>query len=168
MDVRPLLVSSFARIAKPIELPVGDQLACVELKIVALEAGPTVLADGVEKDLGLVVLPSVTLPCTPVASLAPPPAQAADAGVPDAGESVATVPPEAQGADGGTPPGDAGTQVVHLKLPLLQNVASLPTGPFTVVVPVAARYEELSAAIDSAIKGKLFFSDSHPDLYLHH
>src|SRR5262245_46504772 len=54
MDVRPLVVSAFARIAKPIELPVGDQLACVELKIVALEAGPTVLADGVEKDLGLV------------------------------------------------------------------------------------------------------------------
>jgi hypothetical protein len=157
MDVRPLVLNAFARIAKPIEFPVGDQVACVELKIVSLEAGPTVLADGVEKDLAAVVLPSVTLPCTPAASLIAPTA-APDAGAPDTGM-----------ADAGTaPPGDAGMPVPDLKLPLLQNVASLPTGPFTVVVPVAARYEELSAAIDKTIQGKLFFSKSHPELYIHH
>lgn len=153
MDLRPMVLNAFARIAKPIEFPVGDQVACVELKIVSLEAGPTVLADGVEKDLAAVVLPSVTLPCTPEASLLAP-SQAPDGGAPDAGAPAT--------------PGDGGTVLPNLKLPLLQNVASLPTGPFTVVVPVAARYEELSAAIDKAIKGKLFFSDNHPDLYLHH
>jgi hypothetical protein len=87
---------------------------------------------------------------------------------------VATLVPPAPPPDGGTPDGgampavDAGTPLPDLKLPLLQNVASLPTGPFTVVVPVAARYEELSAAIDQAIKGKLYFSETHPDLYMHH
>ncbi|HZN93874.1 MAG TPA: DUF4403 family protein [Myxococcales bacterium] len=162
MDVRPLVMNAFARIAKPIEIQLADQIACVELKIVALEAGPTVLADGVEKDLGLVVLPSVTLPCTPVASLLAS-ASAPDGGTPDAGTAGAG------GGDGGTPPGDGGTPLPNLKLPLLQNVASLPTGPFTVVVPVAARYEELSAAIEKALpNGKLFFSENHPDLYLHH
>ena len=162
MDVRPLVMNAFSRIARPIEIPLGDQVACVELKIVALEAAPTVLADGVEKDLGLVVLPSVTLPCTPVASLSPP-AQAPDGGVPDAGAGTS---PGLAG--GGAPPGDAGTPSPELKLPLLQNVAALPSGPFTVVVPVAARYEELSAAIDRAIDGKLYFSETHPELYLHH
>jgi hypothetical protein len=158
MDLRPMVLNAFARIAKPIQMPVGDQVACVELKIVSLEAAPTVLADGVEKDLAAVVLPSVTLPCTPVESLVAPSA-AADGGTPDGGAAP----------DAGTPPAaDGGTPLPNIKLPLLQNVASLPSGPFKVVVPVAARYEELSAAIDSAIKGKLFFSDNHPDLYLHH
>jgi hypothetical protein len=157
MDLRPMVLNAFARIAKPIAFPVGDQVACVELKIVSLEAGPTVLADGVEKDLAAVVLPSVTLPCTPAESLLAS-SQAADGGTPDGGAA----------ADAGTPAGDGGTPLPNLKLPLLQNVASLPTGPFSVVVPVAARYEELSAAIDKAIKGKLFFSQNHPDLYLHH
>jgi hypothetical protein len=156
MDVRPLVMDAFSRIARPIELPLGGLVACVELKIVALEAAPTVLADGVEKDLGLVILPSVTLPCTPVASLSP--AQAPDGGVPDADA----------GTSPGVPPGDAGTPAPQLKLPLLQNVAALPSGPFTVVVPVAARYEELSAAIDRSINGKLYFSETHPELYLHH
>lgn len=165
MDVRPLVMNAFSRIARPIEIPLADQTACVELKIVALEAGPTVLADGVEKDLGLVVLPSVTLPCTPAASLLASSAAAEDGGTPDAGTPVA---PGTATADGGTPPGDGGTPLPQVKLPLLQNVASLPTGPFTVVVPVAARYEELSAAIDKAIKGKLYFSENHPDLYMHH
>ena len=144
MDVRPLLESAFARLARPIEVPVGDQVACAELRLAALEAGPTVLADGVEKDFAVVVLPSVTLPCTPVASLS-----------------------SSAPADGGPSLPDAGPVVASsFKLPLLANVASLPTGPFTVTLPVAARYEELSLAFESAIQGKLFFSEDYPELYL--
>ncbi|HLL54256.1 MAG TPA: DUF4403 family protein, partial [Myxococcaceae bacterium] len=51
-------------------------------------------------------------------------------------------------------------------LPLLANVASLPTGPFKVVVPVAARYEELSRALESSMHGQLHFSTNYPYLYL--
>ncbi|HLL55657.1 MAG TPA: hypothetical protein VK447_19005, partial [Myxococcaceae bacterium] len=51
-DLRPILTGAFSRIAKPLEFQVGDQTACAELRIAALEAAPTVLADGVEKDLG--------------------------------------------------------------------------------------------------------------------
>jgi hypothetical protein len=148
-DVRPLLSGAFARLARPIEIPVGgDQVACAELKVTSLEAAPTLLADGFEKDLGIVVMPSVTLPCTPVASLASDTAGPAstDGGTP--------------GLDAGTPPA---TQVV---MPLLQNVSTLPSGPFKVVIPVAARYEELSKALEASMKGRLHFSESHPELYM--
>jgi hypothetical protein len=172
MDLRPLILSGFSRLAEPIEFPVGDQIACAELRIVSLEAAPTVLADGVEKDLGVVIMPSVTLPCTPVASLSPKAPEPPDAGAPHAAVTPSTTDggaPLALATDGGTPviaeAADAGLPSINL--PLLQNVASLPSGPFTVVAPVAARYEELSAAIDKAIGGKLFFSESHPDLYLY-
>src|SRR4029077_2225032 len=84
---------------------------------------PTVLADGIEKDLAVVVAPSVTLPC------------AASAEAP--------------------------------LLPPLANVAGLPTGPFTISVPVAARYEELQKAMVLAFTdGKLYFSKEFPQLYM--
>jgi hypothetical protein len=104
-------------------LPLGDARGCAELRVLAVEAGPTVLADGIEKDLALVVAPSVTLPC---------------AAVPTASA-----------------------------LPPLQNVAALPPGPFSVQVPIAARYEELQRAMSLAFTdGKLFFSKEFPTLYL--
>src|SRR5207244_3330870 len=37
---------------------------CVDLGLRSVEAGPTVLAGGLEKDLAMLVAPSVTLPCT--------------------------------------------------------------------------------------------------------
>jgi len=207
-DVRPLVANAFARLARPIEIPVGDQFACAELKITNLEAAPTVLADGMEKDLGIIVMPSVTLPCTPVASLAAAPQgtdggtptsdaghhlASADAGASDAGTSqFASYTPGttgvALGADGGTPGTDAGTQVpsyaagptsndggtgvdagtlvTQMTMPLLQNVSTLPSGPFKVVIPVAARYEELSRALEASMKGRLYFSESNPELYM--
>ncbi len=191
-DVRPLVATAFARLARPIEIPVGDQFACAELKITNLEAAPTVLADGMEKDLGIVVMPSVTLPCTPVASLVASPQDTdggtptsdaghhlanADAGASDAGTThVASYTPGpthvASGTDGGTP-GDGGTGVdagttlaTHVEMPLLQNVSTLPSGPFKVVIPVAARYEELSKALEASMKGRLYFSESNPELYM--
>jgi hypothetical protein len=53
-----------------------------------------------------------------------------------------------------------------VELPLLQNVSTLPSGPFKVIIPVAARYEELSKALSDSMNGRLHFSTSHPDLYM--
>jgi hypothetical protein len=123
-DLRPLLGEAFARVARPIDLPVGDASACARLRVLDVEAGPTVLADGIEKDVALVVAPSITLPC-------------------------------------------ADTNVDGPSMPPLSNVASLVPGPFTVTVPVAARYDELTRAMTMAFTdGKLFFSPEYPGVYL--
>ncbi len=60
----------------------------------------------------------------------------------------------------------ARTSTVPAPLPLLANVAAMPTGPFQVTLPVATEYEELSRAMDASIGGKLFFSKQFPKLYL--
>jgi hypothetical protein len=123
-DLRPLVAEASARLARPLSLPVGEATACARLRILEIEAAPTVLADGIEKDLAIVVAPSVTLPC-----------------VEDAGEAAA--------------------------LPSLSNVAALTPGPFTVTVPIAARYDELTRAMTAAFTaGRLYFSTEYPDLYL--
>ena len=122
-DVRPLLEEAYARVSKPIEMPVGEATGCAELKVLGIEAGPTVVADGLEKDVALVVAPSVTIPCAAGAESAP--------------------------------------------FPALANVAQVQPGPFTVTVPIAARYEELTRALSMAFTdGKLFFSTEYPQLYL--
>jgi hypothetical protein len=123
-DLRPILLEVYGRVDKPVQLPLGDANGCAELKVLSIEAGPTVLADGVEKDIALVVAPSVTMPCSP--------------------------------EDAGPTP-----------LPPLANVATLQGGPFTVNVPIAARYEELAKAMSLAFTdGKLFFSKEYPALYM--
>jgi hypothetical protein len=122
-DLRPLIAEAHGRIARPIDLPLGEARGCATLTVLGVEAGPTVLADGIEKELAVVVAPSVTLPCTYPA----------------------------------TPP----------VLPPLANVAALPPGPFTVLVPVAARYEELQKAMSLTFtNGKLYFSKDFPELYM--
>jgi hypothetical protein len=122
-DIRPLIAEAHGRIARPIDLPLGDARGCALLTVLGVEAGPTVLADGIEKDLAVVVAPSVTLPCVY-------PEKAPD-------------------------------------LPPLANVSALPTGPFTVSVPVAARYEELQKAmVLTFTDGKLYFSKEFPQLYM--
>jgi hypothetical protein len=65
-DLRPLVGEAYARVARPIALPVGEANACARLRVLEVEAGPTVLADGLEKDLALVVAPSVVMPCPDV------------------------------------------------------------------------------------------------------
>jgi len=123
-DLRPTLEEAYARVAKPIPLPVGDATGCAVLKVLGIEAGPTVIADGVEKDIALIVAPSVSLPCDD-------------------------------------------TSLPAVSLPPLANVASLTPGPFTVTIPIAARYEELTRAMSVAFTdGKLFFSPEYPKLYL--
>lgn len=122
-DLSPQVTEAYQRVATPIEVPVGDAKGCVTLKVTSLEAGPTVMAGGLEKDLALVVAPSVTIPC---ASFSP----------------SKTPPP-------------------------LSNVATLPSGPFTVTVPIAASYDELAKAMAQIFTdGKLFFSTAYPELYL--
>lgn len=122
-DLRPVLAETYERVAQPIELPLGEASGCAELRVLGVEAGPTVLADGIEKDLALVVAPSVTLPCAAPSEPRP--------------------------------------------LPPLANVATLQGGPFTVKVPIAASYEEMSKAMSLAFTdGKLFFSKEFPKLYM--
>lgn len=123
-SLEPTIAEAHMRIARPIDLPLGEANGCAFLKVLGIEAGPTILADGIEKDLAVVIAPSVTLPCSP----------------PD---------------------------LSHIELPRLSNVATLPTGPFSVTVPIAAKYEELAKAMSLAFTdGKLFFSKEHPKLYL--
>jgi len=122
-DLRPALSELYARVEKPIALPLGDASGCAVLDVLGVEAGPTVLADGIEKDLALVVAPSVLLPCPEPKEPAP--------------------------------------------LPPLANVAAIQSGPFTVTVPIAARYEELAKAMGLAFTdGKYFFSEDYPELYM--
>jgi hypothetical protein len=124
LDLKPTVSDLYARVARPVALPLGDASGCAELGVLGIEAGPTVLANGIEKDVAFVVAPRVTLPCSPVSD---------------------------------DPP----------SLPPLANVATLQSGPFTVEVPVAARYEELAKAMSLAFTdGKLFFSQEYPKLYL--
>ncbi len=122
-DLKPIISEAYARVQRPFEFPLGEAKGCAELRVLGVEAGPTVLADGLEKDLALIVAPSVTLPCTPLESL----------------------------------PG----------LPPLSNVATLTPGPFTVTVPIAANYDELTKAMSLTFTdGKYFFSKEYPKLYL--
>jgi hypothetical protein len=124
-DLRPLVAETGMRLDRPIELPVGEATACARLRLLEIEAAPTVMADGIEKDFALVVAPSVALPCS---------------------EAV-------DGGGGSVPP--------------LSNVAALTPGPFTVTVPIAARYDELTRAMASAFTdGRLYFSSEYPGLYL--
>lgn len=122
-DLYPTLAEAHGRLAQPIELPLGDASGCAALEVVSVEAGPTVLAGGFEKDLALVVAPSVTIPCQP----------------PNPGA----------------------------KLPPLANVATLQPGPFSVTVPIVAKYDELAKAMGLVFTdGKFFFSKEHPKLYM--
>jgi hypothetical protein len=124
-DLRPLLAEAYDRVVKPVELPIGDAKGCARLRVLEVEAGPTVLADGIEKDIALVVAPSITLPC------------------------------------------DAAAEDLHASLPPMSNVATVIPGPFTVTIPIAARYDELTRAMSMAFTdGKLFFSAEYPALYL--
>ena len=122
-DLGPQIKEVYQRLSTPIVLPAGGADACAVLKVTSIEAGPTVIAGGFEKDLALVVEPSVTMPC--------------------------------------------GTPTMSPEPPRLSNVATLPSGPFTVVVPIAARYEKLARAMTLAFTdGKLFFSSTYKELYL--
>ena len=122
-DLRPLIAEAHGRISKPLDIPLGDAHGCAELRVLSVEAGPTVLADGIEKDLAVVVAPSITLPCAAPTALA--------------------------------------------DLPPLANVSTIVPGPFKVVLPIAAKYDELARAMGLTFtNGKLFFSKEFPELFM--
>lgn len=122
-DLKPLLTEAYQRVSKPVEFPVSDARGCARFDVLGIEAGPTILADGIEKDIALVVSPSVTMPCA--------------------------------------------EHLVDSSVPPLANVATVIPGPFGVVVPIAARYDELAKAMGSVFTdGKYFFSKEYPQLYL--
>lgn len=125
-DLKPMFGEAYTRVARPIPIVAGAASGCAQLRVLEVEAGPTVLADGIEKDVALVVAPSITLPCAAEAE-----------------------------ADGGA------------TLPPFFNVAAVTPGPFTVTIPMAASYDELSRAMTMAFTdGKLHFSAEYPELYL--
>ncbi len=64
-DLAPMVQEGYAKLAEPIPLPLGDASGCVALKLSGIEAAPTVLAGGFEKDIAITVSPSVTIPCAP-------------------------------------------------------------------------------------------------------
>lgn len=70
-DLMPVIVPAYERVARPIDLPLGDAHGCAQLQLLGVEAGPTVLADGIEKDLAFVIAPQVTLPCKAAETLPP-------------------------------------------------------------------------------------------------
>jgi hypothetical protein len=122
-DLRPLINEAYQRLSSPTSFDVGEARACAELKVLGVEASPTILADGLEKDLALIVAPQVRMPCGPAEPLRP--------------------------------------------LPQLANVSTLVPGPFTVTVPMVARYDELARSMSAVFTdGKLFFSSDYPGLYL--
>lgn len=122
-DLSPQIREAYQKLSTPMKLPMGEADGCARLTVKSIEAGPTIIAGGFEKDLALVVEPSVSLPC--------------------------------------------GEQPLSPEPPRLSNVATLPSGPFTVVMPIAARYEELARAMSLAFTdGKLFFSSTYKQLYL--
>ena len=45
----------------------------------------------------------------------------------------------------------------------MSNVAAIVAGPFTVTIPIAARYDELTPAMSMAFHGS-FFSPEYPGL----
>lgn len=142
VDLRPTLSSLYDTLGTPLFLPLSPAQACFALDVRALEAGPTVLADGFEKELALTVAPSLTMPCT----------------MRDASNAVVVV-DEAMVA--------AGTLPARAPLPPLKNASGVEGGPFTLTIPVAAGYDELQKAMTLAfLDGKLAFSSAQPGLYI--
>jgi hypothetical protein len=139
IDLRPMFQGLHEKLATPLFVPLGDATACFALDVRGLEAGPTILADGLEKELALTIAPSLTLPCT-----------MRDA----SGQWVAIDP--ATPAPTSTSP-----------LPPLKNSSGIEGGPFRLSVPIAAGYPELQQAMGAAFPdGKLFFTTDHPGLYI--
>ena len=144
VDLRPTLSSLHTSLGTPLFLPLSPAQACFALDVRALEAGPTVLADGFEKELALTVAPSLTMPCTMRDPQSP-------GGVVVVDEAMVA----------------AGTLPASSVLPPLKNASGVEGGPFTLTIPVAAGYDELQKAMTLAFPdGRLVFSASQPGLFI--
>jgi hypothetical protein len=144
VDLRPTLSSLHTSLGTPLFLPLSPAQACFTLDVRALEAGPTVLADGFEKELALTVAPALTMPCTMRDPQSP-------GGVVVVDEAMVA----------------AGTLPARSPLPPLKNASGVEGGPFTLTIPVAAGYDELQKAMTLAFPdGRLVFSSSQPGLFI--
>lgn len=138
VDLAPTFGSLNEKMNAPMFLPLGPASACFTLDVRGLEAGPAILADGLEKELALTVAPSLTMPCTVRTKT-----------------GLVTL-------DASTP-----TPTEPPPLPPLRNSSGIEGGPFRLEVPVAAGYPELQKAMMQAFPdGKLFFSADNPGLYI--
>ena len=139
VDLRPAFSSLHEKLGAPLFLPLSPASACFTLDLRAIEAGPSVLADGLEKQLALTIAPSLTMPCT----------------MKDERGDLVTI-DEASTTPRSLPP-----------LPSLANASGVEGGPFKLTIPVAAGYDELQKAMSLAfVDGKLFISTDQPALYI--
>ena len=139
VDLAPTFSTLNEKMNAPMFVPLGPASACFNLDVRGLEAGPSILADGLEKELALTVAPSLTMPCT------------------------------VRGNDGKFVTLDPSTPAPSMSPPLppLRNSSGIEGGPFRLEVPVAAGYPELQKAMMQAFPdGKLFFSTDNPGLYI--
>lgn len=139
VDLAPTFTALHQKMATPMFLPLGAASACFTLDVRGLEAGPSILADGLEKELALTIAPSLTMPCT------------------------------VRGKDGTAVSLDAATPapVEVGALPPLRNSSGIEGGPFSLSIPIAAGYPELEKVMMLAFPdGKLFFSADNPGLYI--
>ena len=139
IDLAPAFGALHEQLGAPMFFSLGEASACLTLDVRGIEASPSILADGLEKELALTVAPSLTMPCTV-------------AGIDGQPVAVDVATPAARAL----PP-----------LPALRNSSGIEGGPFTLTIPVAAGYPELQKAMLSAFPdGKLFFSADNPGLFL--
>ncbi|MDP2345071.1 MAG: DUF4403 family protein [Deltaproteobacteria bacterium] len=147
VDLAPAFGALHEKLGAPMFLSLGEASACFTLDVRGIEASPSILADGLEKELAITVAPSLTMPCT----------------VPGKDGGMVTLSgPPAPGVEPATP---AARELPPL--PALRNSSGIEGGPFTLTIPIAAGYVELQKAMLSAFpEGKLFFSTENPGLYI--
>jgi hypothetical protein len=66
-DLAPVLDESTRALREPIRFALGSGEGCAQADVLAVEAGPTLFVDGLEKDFVFTVAPKLTVPCAPLA-----------------------------------------------------------------------------------------------------
>jgi hypothetical protein len=66
-DLAPALDDATRALREPLRFAVGAGEGCAQADVLAVEAGPTLYLDGIEKDFVFTVAPKLTVPCAPQA-----------------------------------------------------------------------------------------------------
>jgi hypothetical protein len=69
-DLAPMLDDATKPLRDSIRFALGAGEGCAQADVLAVEAGPTLYVDGLEKDFVFTVAPKLTVPCTPRSSAA--------------------------------------------------------------------------------------------------
>lgn len=64
-DLAPVLDDATRSLREPIRFALGAGEGCAQADVLAVEAGPTLFVDGLEKDFVFTVAPKLTVPCAP-------------------------------------------------------------------------------------------------------